>query len=63
MPAEEYSAKVFPGRVLSGTIREEFLEKFECHRKLIDIQVCIDGVEEFAWKPIKKYRMVIKVKI
>ncbi len=37
-----------------GKSREESLEKFECHRKHIDIQVCISGVEEIGWKPIEK---------
>lgn len=37
-----------------GKTREESLEKFECHRKHIDIQVCISGVEEIGWKPIEK---------
>ncbi len=37
-----------------GKSREESLEKFECHRKHIDIQVCINGVEEIGWKPIEK---------
>ncbi|TXI34846.1 MAG: DUF386 domain-containing protein [Niabella sp.] len=37
-----------------GKSRAESLQKFECHRKNIDIQVCIRGVEEFGWKPIEK---------
>lgn len=37
-----------------GKTREESLQKFECHRKNIDIQVCINGVEEIGWKPIQK---------
>ncbi|MGC4232472.1 MAG: YhcH/YjgK/YiaL family protein [Niabella sp.] len=37
-----------------GKSREESLQKFECHRKHIDIQVCINGVEEIGWKPIEK---------
>jgi len=30
---------------------EESLEKFECHDKHIDIQLCIRGVETIGWKP------------
>ncbi len=30
------------------------LEKFECHQKNIDIQVCIRGEESLGWKPIKQ---------
>lgn len=37
-----------------GKTRQESLEKFECHRKHIDIQLCINGVEEIGWKPIQK---------
>jgi len=37
-----------------GKSREESLQKFECHRKHIDIQVCINGIEEIGWKPIEK---------
>jgi len=37
-----------------GKSREESLQKFECHQKHIDIQVCIKGVEAFGWKPIEK---------
>jgi biofilm protein TabA len=28
--------------------------KFECHNKHIDIQFCIDGVENIGWKPREK---------
>lgn len=29
----------------------ESLEKFECHDKHIDIQICIQGQEQIGWKP------------
>ncbi|MCW3088697.1 MAG: hypothetical protein JWQ78_2083 [Sediminibacterium sp.] len=29
----------------------ESVAKFECHKKHIDIQVCIRGKETFGWKP------------
>ena len=29
----------------------ESLKKFECHNKNIDIQIVIDGLETFGWKP------------
>lgn len=31
--------------------KDEALEKFECHDKHIDIQVCLRGKESIAWKP------------
>ncbi|WP_114750370.1 YhcH/YjgK/YiaL family protein [Pleomorphovibrio marinus] len=31
--------------------KEESLEKFECHDKHIDIQVCLHGEEAIGWKP------------
>ena len=34
-----------------GKNREESLNKFECHNKFIDIQLCIKGNEEIGWKP------------
>lgn len=34
-----------------GKTRQASLEKFECHNKNIDIQVCISGTEEIGWKP------------
>ena len=37
-----------------GMTAEESVSKFECHDKHIDIQVCIDGVETFGWKPREK---------
>ena len=37
-----------------GKTREESLEKFECHRRNIDIQLCISGKEEIGWKPLEK---------
>ena len=30
---------------------ETSAQKFECHNKHIDIQVCIRGTESFGWKP------------
>lgn len=37
-----------------GKSTAESLEKFECHQKAIDIQLCISGVETIGWKPISK---------
>ena len=37
-----------------GMTAAESTAKFECHNKHIDIQLCIDGVEEFGWKPREK---------
>jgi biofilm protein TabA len=37
-----------------GMTAAESTAKFECHNKYIDIQLCIDGVEEFGWKPREK---------
>ncbi|MCH5600727.1 YhcH/YjgK/YiaL family protein [Niabella ginsengisoli] len=37
-----------------GRAREESLQKFECHRQNIDIQVCINGNEEIGWKPLER---------
>ncbi len=34
-----------------GKTKEQSLEKFECHNKNIDIQVCIRGHETIGWKP------------
>lgn len=34
-----------------GMTAQESVAKFECHNKHIDIQVCIDGVEQMGWKP------------
>src|ERR1700712_2256820 len=34
-----------------GKAAEVSLEKFECHNKNIDIQVCIRGNETIGWKP------------
>lgn len=34
-----------------GKLKEEALEKFECHNRNIDIQYCIDGHEKIGWKP------------
>ena len=38
----------------NGKTRETSLQKFECHDKNIDIQVCVNGVETIAWKPREK---------
>lgn len=35
----------------AGKTKETSLEKFECHNKNIDIQFCISGTEQIAWKP------------
>ena len=37
-----------------GKTAAESLEKFECHQKAIDIQLCISGTETIGWKPISK---------
>jgi biofilm protein TabA len=34
-----------------GKTKEISLQKFECHNKNIDIQLCINGVETMGWKP------------
>ena len=34
-----------------GMTKEESTGKFECHNQHIDIQLCIDGIETFGWKP------------
>jgi biofilm protein TabA len=34
--------------------KETSLQKFECHNKNIDIQLCIKGVETIGWKPREK---------
>ncbi|HMO32643.1 MAG TPA: YhcH/YjgK/YiaL family protein [Lacibacter sp.] len=31
--------------------KEQSLEKFECHNRNIDIQVCLQGNETMGWKP------------
>ncbi len=35
----------------NGMTAAESIAKFECHNKNIDIQLCIHGTEQFAWKP------------
>src|SRR5690554_1014904 len=35
----------------AGKTAAESLEKFECHDRHIDIQVCIRGKEQIGWKP------------
>jgi len=37
-----------------GKTKETSLEKFECHDKNIDIQICVKGLETIAWKPREK---------
>jgi biofilm protein TabA len=37
-----------------GKTKETSLQKFECHNKNIDIQLCIEGVETIGWKPREK---------
>ena len=34
-----------------GKSKEESVAKFECHNYNIDIQVCLQGKEEYGWKP------------
>ncbi len=34
-----------------GKTKETSLQKFECHNKNIDIQLCIKGKETIGWKP------------
>jgi YhcH/YjgK/YiaL family protein len=34
-----------------GKAKEVSLQKFECHNKNIDIQLCINGTETIGWKP------------
>ena len=38
----------------TGMTVEESTAKFECHNKHIDIQLCINGLETFGWKPRSK---------
>src|SRR5665647_74181 len=35
----------------TGMSAAESIQKFECHDKHIDIQLCIKGKETFGWKP------------
>jgi len=37
-----------------GMTAEESVAKFECHDRHIDIQLCINGSEQFGWKPREK---------
>jgi len=37
-----------------GMTTAESVAKFECHNKHIDIQLCINGVEQIGWKPREK---------
>ncbi len=34
-----------------GMTAAESVAEFECHNRHIDIQFCIDGKEQFGWKP------------
>ena len=38
----------------NGKTKETSLQKFECHDKNIDIQVCVKGNETIYWKPREK---------
>ena len=38
----------------NGMTVEQSTAKFECHNKHIDIQLCINGLEQFGWKPRAK---------
>jgi YhcH/YjgK/YiaL family protein len=38
----------------NGKTAEMSLEKFECHDKNIDIQICVNGLETIGWKPREK---------
>lgn len=38
----------------NGKTKEVSLEKFECHDKNIDIQICANGLETIGWKPREK---------
>ena len=38
----------------NGKTAKNSLAKFECHDKNIDIQICVSGLETFAWKPREK---------
>jgi YhcH/YjgK/YiaL family protein len=37
-----------------GKTAETSLQKFECHDKNIDIQLCVSGKETIGWKPREK---------
>jgi biofilm protein TabA len=37
-----------------GVTVAESIAKFECHNKFIDIQLCINGIEQMGWKPREK---------
>jgi len=43
-----------PGKTVEST-----LQKFECHNKNIDIQVCIRGNETMGWKPRAECKQVV----
>ena len=37
-----------------GMMAAESIAKFECHNKHIDIQLCINGIEQLGWKAREK---------
>ena len=41
----------------NGMTAAESIAKFECHNKHIDIQLCINGVEQLGWKPREKCKL------
>jgi len=43
---------------VAGTSRDE--TKLECHRKYIDIQLVLDGVDEMAWKPLSDCKQALE---
>ncbi|MCW2118711.1 YhcH/YjgK/YiaL family protein [Flavobacterium sp. 7A] len=48
------SLRVIINTAQANNNTEEALQFFECHDKHIDIQVCINGPETYAWKPREK---------
>ncbi|HEY3326819.1 MAG TPA: YhcH/YjgK/YiaL family protein [Novimethylophilus sp.] len=42
---------------VAGRSREA--AKLECHRKYIDIQLVLDGVDEMGWKPVRDCRQPV----
>ena len=38
----------------NGMTTAESVAKFECHNRHIDIQLCINGIEQIGWKPREK---------
>lgn len=37
--------------------RSRIAAKLECHRKYIDIQLVLDGIDEMGWKPLHECRV------